>query len=203
MKLSWRIGSALLGVMLVALLAPAPAAAQEVTIVVGRFGGDGIADAVGLPDVVGDAGLDDAALYGGRIGIGFFPFDLEASVVVSPTSVFAGTIFETDVRVLYAEVNALVTILPGPVSPFVTGGIGLHSFKLDVGNDPSESRLGYSIGGGVKVSLGRLGVRADFRDHITPIDLADLDPAFLGALGLEDDLTLHNLELSAGLTLGF
>jgi hypothetical protein len=55
----------------------------------------------------------------------------------------------------------------------------------------------------LKLGLGKVGVRGDLRDHITPIRIDGLDPAVAAAIGLEDSVTVHNFELSAALTLSF
>lgn len=199
---------AVVGVVLLALAAllaaPSPAAADaEVTGVVGAFIGDSLRDVVGVrPGNIGDD-FDNAPLYGGRIGWSAFPFLLEGSVVVSPSGLSRQDAQIFDVRATYAEAGVFLLLFPGPVSPFVGGGIGLHRFTLDSGSNPTETISGYHLGGGLRVKLGTLGLRVDARDHITPFDSADLDPEFAELLDLTRDGNLHNVEVSAGLTISF
>ncbi|MFQ5745390.1 MAG: hypothetical protein ACE5HV_17695 [Acidobacteriota bacterium] len=186
------------------LLFPASAAAgQEVTFVLGTLIGDKLTDvtAAGRDRLSED--FENAPVYGARVGLLSFPFGLEGSLVVSPSNIDIGNAGSIDARLIYAEADIQILLFPGPISPFLSGGIGLHNIKLNVGSDPSETIVGYIIGGGIKAGLGTIGVRVDLRDHITPLDVQDLDVDFRDTLGLTDDTTLHNVELSFGLSVRF
>lgn len=188
----------------ITFLAPARASAQEIGFVFGRFVGDDLLEQAPVIGPLGSVRVSDASLYGGRIVFGAVLFALEGSVIYSPTAVTIGVgDTEIGVKFLYGDASILVRLLPGPISPFIVAGVGLHRITWEGTDIGSYSTLGYNAGVGVKFGLGGLGVRADLRDHITPIRLADLDPDLVSLLGLPADVTLHNFELSASLMLSF
>lgn len=182
---------------------PGVAEAQQISGVFGRLLGDDVLDRAPLVDSVEGVEFADANLYGARVAWGLGGLELEASVVYSSTSLLEETALEVDASFLYGEGNLVLGLLPGPVTPFVTGGLGLHRISLDIPGADAETKLGYNVGAGVKVGLGGFGVRADLRDHITPLDFADIDPAFAEALNLLESKTLHNVELSLGVMFTF
>ena len=53
------------------------------------------------------------------------------------------------------------------------------------------------------MAFGSVGARVDLKDHITPLKVDNLDPEFRQALLLIRDTTLHNVELSGGITIRF
>lgn len=188
---------------LVALALPTAALAQdgEVSFVIGALvGGDIEADV----DQV-TSGFDNSPLYGGRAGIYGYPWGIEGSVVVSPSGLASSAVAvpSIDTQVTYAEVNVLLIPIPGPVSIFGTGGIGLHRFDFDEAGLGAENRLGFNFGGGVKAALGPVALRADVRDHLTNFDPEDLSPSLAALLGLTDGHRLHNWEVSAGVGFRF
>jgi opacity protein-like surface antigen len=101
----------------------------------------------------------------------------------------------------------VIVILPGPVSPFVTAGLGLHYLNFNVADLVSfdRSKLGYNFGGGLKVNASRVSFRLDLRDHVTTFGFDDLGLGIIGDLiGLSDsEARLHNVELSFGLGIRF
>lgn len=182
------------------LLLPFHASGQEVSLTVGRFLGDDVADGPGglIPTSFGDAGL-----YGVRVGMGLLLVDVEGSVLIGNTSILEDTPFALDARFRYLEGSVLLRLLPGPVAPFVAAGIGWHRLSLDLAGVPDYDTVGYNVGAGVKVQLGALGVRGDIRDHVTPLRIEDLAPALADALGIDSGKSLHNFEVSVGLVLSF
>ncbi len=106
-------------------------------------------------------------------------------------------------NIVYAEVEAQILILPGPVTPFLGGGIGIHSMQLQVGTNPRETAIGYVFGGGLKAAIGTLGLRVDIKDHVTPLEITELDPAFADAIGVAVSTNVHNVEFSGGVTIKF
>lgn len=190
------------------LLGAGPALAQdgEIAFVIGALMGDELEfdDIDEVDDEIGSS-FDNSPLYGGRLGIYGHPWGLEGSVVVSPSGLSSDdSPTELDVRVIYAEGNVLLIPIPGPVSPFATGGVGIHSYKFEGGGlDITENRLGFNFGGGVKANIGPVSLRGDVRDHVTPFDRDDLDAVLVPILGLEDDETLHNWEISASVGFRF
>ncbi|MGD8329156.1 MAG: outer membrane beta-barrel protein [Acidobacteriota bacterium] len=190
------------GVALASLLIPAPARAQntEATFAIGALLGGDID--LGL-DIIDDAraSFDNAALYGGRLGWYGFPLGVEASVLYSPNGVTTVPAYlaPSSSSILYAEANVLLIIIPGPVAPFITGGVGLHRVNFeyaDLGN-LDETAFGWNWGGGLKVKIGPIALRGDLRDHITRFQSEDV----LALLGTTTNL--HNWEASVGIGVAF
>lgn len=174
----------------------APAAAQgEATFSVGTLLGDDLDLDFGNLE----SSFDTAPLFAGRLGWVGYPLGVEGSISYSPSGLSTSGFEDIDVKVLYAEANVLVVLIPGPISPFVTGGVGLHRFDVD-GADVDDSRFGYNFGGGVKANLGAITIRGDVRDHVTSFDSNEvLIPEIL----VLEDSTLHNIEVSVGLGVRF
>ena len=199
-----RLLASFLLIMTVVLALPEPATAgPELTFVLGAMIGDSLADALQVRPSTITAGFDNAPIYGGRLGWSSFPFAFEGSLVVSPSALNIAPAGSLNARLVYAEVDLQILLFPGPISPFLAGGLGFHNIRLEVGSQPSETIVGYAIGGGLKVALGSLGLRADLRDHITRLDPSKLEDEFVQALGIAESTTTHNVELSAGLTIKF
>lgn len=194
----------LLTVLAVALLWPGAAHADgEATFVIGALLGDDLE----LGSAALTSSFDNSPLYGGRVGWYGWPLGLEGSLVASPSGVpllSAVGAPELDVRVVYAEANLVLVLVPGPLSPFVSGGVGLHSFKFERGAiDFEHNKLGYNFGGGLKAGVGPLGLRVDVRDHVTSFEIADFPFELLEVLPLAGEPTLHNFEVSAGVSIRF
>ncbi|MGH9321706.1 MAG: outer membrane protein [Vicinamibacteria bacterium] len=154
--------------------------------------------------------IKNSPLFGIRLGSYGFPFGIEGSIIYSPSGLTGdalGDLIEANTNILYTEANVLLIILPGPVSPFVTGGIGLHYLSFNVSDLVSFNRakLGYNFGGGLKVNASRISLRVDVRDHVTTFGLDDLGLGIIGNLiGLgAADARLHNVELSFGVGIRF
>jgi hypothetical protein len=162
-------------------------------------------------DLSVDTSLKNAVLYGFRGGWYGERLGVEGSYVSSPSGLRGEALeglVDIDTRVSYFEGNALLFILPGDVSPFVTGGAGLSRLRfkiLDLVETPIISKFGFNFGGGVKGNFDRISIRFDVRDHVTSLkaeDFGALGP-IAGILGLDLDQTLHNLELSFGIGVRF
>lgn len=188
----------------VTLLIPAPAAAgPELTFTLGAMIGDSLADVLQIrPDNLTE-GFKNAPIFGGRLGWSAFPFALEASLLYSPSAISIANLGSISANLVYAEAEMQILILPGPVAPFISGGIGIHSMQLTAGNIPRETMLGYVFGAGLKVAVGTLGLRVDLKDHITPLDVTKLSPQFLQILGIAENTNVHNVEFSGGITIKF
>lgn len=194
----------LLAILAVTLVLPLPAmAGPEVTFVLGAMIGDSLRDVLQVRPATLTEGFENAPIFGGRLGWSAFPFALEGSLLYSPSAIHVADVGSFDARIVYAEAELQVLILPGPVAPFVSGGIGIHSIQPRIGSEPRENMVGYVLGGGLKIAIGSLGVRADVRDHITPLDVSKLSDDFLQIIGIAENTTLHNVELSGGLTIRF
>lgn len=154
--------------------------------------------------------IKNSPLFGIRVGTYGFPIGFEGSLTYSPAALTGGVfddLVEANTNILYAEANVLVIILPGPVSPFVTGGLGLHYLDFNVADLVTfdNTKLGYNFGGGLKVNASRVSLRVDVRDHVTTLALDDFGLGILGPiLGLgETSARLHNVELSFGVGIRF
>ncbi len=157
-----------------------------------------------------ETAVKNSPLFGIRLGTYGFPFGIEGSFTYSPSGLTGGAfedLIEANASILYTEANVLVLILPGPVSPFVTAGLGLHYLSFNIADLVSfdRSKLGYNFGGGLKMSASRVSFRVDLRDHVTTFGFDDLGLGIIGDLiGLSDTETrLHNVELSFGLGIRF
>lgn len=194
------VGMIIAAVLAVALV-PTQVHAQstEVTFSIGALLGDDIALDLGI---IGDAKakFDNSPIYGGRIGWYGFPLGVEASVMYSPTGITVDPVFLTpdSVTLLYAEANVLLIILPGPVAPFVTGGVGAHRVNFDFAvGSLDETAFGWNWGGGLKAKIGPIAVRGDLRDHVSKFESTDV----LALLGVSN--TFHNWEASVGIGVAF
>ena len=186
------------------LFAPAPAnAGPELTFVLGAMIGDSLTDVLQIRSNDLTEGFENAPIYGGRVGWSAFPFAIGGSLLVSPSGINIANVGSLDARLIYAEAEIQLLILPGPVSPFIGGGLGIHNMRLDIGTQLSETTIGYVFGGGLKAAFGSLGIRVDIKDHITPLDVTQLDDAFIAALGIAETTRSHNVEFSGGLSIRF
>ena len=147
--------------------------------------------------------------YGGRVGYYTFPFGVEGSFTHS-NSGLAATVdlseinIEFAARVVYMEANAILFLIPGPVQPFVTGGGGLHSYKLTDLGGLDINKWGWNFGGGLKINISRVSLRADVRDHMTSVDgqALGIDEEVAELVGLRAQ-RLHNVEFSFGVGFSF
>ncbi len=187
------------------------AAEGEVTFVFGAsISGDisVLNDQFNFDDV--QTAVKNSPLFGVRLGSYGYPFGIEGSLIYSPSGLTGGAfddLVEANASILYTEANVVIVIIPGPVSPFVTAGLGLHYLNFNVADLVSfdKAKLGYNFGGGLKVNASRVSFRLDLRDHVTTFGLGDLGLGFIGDLiGLSgSDARLHNVELSFGLGIRF
>ncbi len=186
--------------LLGSLAAPTTANAQEIALTVGRVVGDDVLDAV---DGSVGLGFGDAGIYGVRVGLGAILVQAEGSILYSPTDLFVDTPGQIGSSITYAEIAMAIKVVPGPIGPFLAGGVGYHRLTFDIVDADNYTTLGYNVGAGVKFGLGSVAVRLDVRDHITPIKVDKLDPVLLPLIGLTADKTVHNFEMSLGLVLSF
>lgn len=197
-----KFGAACLALAL-GVVVPGAVGAQELALTAGPFLGDDVLESipvVGAPDRIGFA---DGLFLGARFTFGLIFAELEATLATAGSSLLADTEGEFSSRFTYAEGGVVFKILPGPVAPFLAGGVGYHRIGFGLEGAESYVSLGYYVGAGLKLKLGKLGVRGDLRDHITPIKLDSLDPSVAEAIGLDRNVTVHNFELSAALLISF
>jgi hypothetical protein len=162
-------------------------------------------------DLSTETSFDNAVLYGFRGGWVSGRFGVEGSFVRSSTGIKAEAfegLLNVETPTTYIEGNVLLIFLKGNVSPFLTGGAGLHRIKFEFANiieTPNIDKLGYNFGGGVKANINRITIRFDIRDHLTPLKAEDF--GILGPIaeifGLDLDQNLHNLEVSFGVGVRF
>ncbi len=195
---------------------PAQAFQGEISFVIGALVGGDFEALISADDVSLTTNFKNAPLYGARLGWFGYPLGIEGSLVYSPSGL-SGSLQESfltiDTRVIYLEANVVLIILPGPISPYITGGLGLHSFdfRANVGQiDQTFSlgdinKLGYNFGAGLKFNLSRISFRAEVRDHFSKFKVDDFlfDPAIGEILGIEFDQTIHNLEISGSVGIRF
>ncbi len=150
---------------LVVVFLPAKAAASP-GFYVGVEGGSSAPDFTirSLTDVNFEG--DRAFLYGAKAGLKFLFFAVEGNVLTSShdiTSILPTPWESTGVGFTYWGINGKL-FLPIPiVQPYIMAGYGTYSVRLDdVGKG---SNRGYNVGGGVQVSLGRLGIFGEGRYH--------------------------------------
>lgn len=177
------------------------------------FGGANIGGDLNLVTGGGDFDLQTAIknspLFGMRVGTYGFPIGFEGSLTYSPSAIIGGINDQVDINtnILYVEANAIVIILPGPIAPFVTGGIGAHYLNFNLADfaSTSQTKFGWNLGGGLKINVERVAFRVDIRDHITTIGLNDFGLGIIGdIIGLAStDARVHNVELSFGVGIRF
>ncbi len=203
-------------VLVVFSASPVQAFQSEISFVIGALVGGDFEALISADDISLSTNFKNAPLYGARLGWFGYPLGIEGSFVYSPSGL-SGSLQESfltiDTRVIYLEANAVLIIIPGPISPYVTGGLGLHSFDFKASVDQIDetfslgdiNKLGYNFGGGLKINISHISIRAEVRDHITKLKVEDFlfDPVVGDLLGIEFDQTLHNLELSGSVGIRF
>ena len=200
----------LLVVFFVAVIASKDARADSALTV---FGGANIGGDFSLLTDGGNLDLEtsikNSPIFGMRVGSYGFPIGFEGSLTYSPSAIIGGINDQLDIKtnILYVEANAIVIILPGPIAPFVTGGIGIHYLNFDLADltTTSQTKFGWNLGGGLKINVARVALRVDIRDHITTLGLNDFGLGIIGdIIGLAStDARVHNVELSFGVGIRF
>lgn len=157
-----------------------------------------------------ETALKQSPVFGARIGFYGFPFGFEGSLTYSP-SALQGGVFDDAIQgstdIVYTEANVLLIVLPGPVAPYLTGGVGVHYLDFQIADIASfdHTKFGYNFGGGLKANISALALRFDVRDHVTTFGIDDFALGVIGNLvGLDDsDTRIHNVEISFGIGVSF
>lgn len=189
--------------LVTAILLPATARAQGFGVSINPYLGYYGFDESSFEDAFANADLDAGAIWGLRLGLGGHE-GLSLDLAYGRSSVdgefdFVGDVFQedADIDLFYGALNYH---LPLPVDLFVSGGLGGIRYAPE--ERDSDTNLLVNYGAGLTIPLGVWRIRADVKDHVdfcdAPDDVEDFD---FGACS--DDETLHNIELSAGLELGF
>ena len=154
--------------------------------------------------------IKNSPIFGMRVGSYGFPIGFEGSLTYSPSALIGGIDDQLDIKtnILYVEANALVIILPGPIAPFVTGGIGVHYLNFDLADltTSSQTQFGWNLGGGLKINVEHVAFRVDIRDHVTTLGVNDFGLGIIGDVlgGLAStDARVHNVELTFGVGIRF
>ncbi len=104
-----------------------------------------------------------------QLGVPMFPLQFRADLQYNS---FGGKDFlnafnvatkGTDARVISGSINGVLNLLPGPIKPYVIGGVGYYDTKFD-GNDATR-KVGYNYGGGVKFGLTGASIFVEARVH--------------------------------------
>ncbi|MGH9462113.1 MAG: outer membrane beta-barrel protein [Vicinamibacteria bacterium] len=196
--------AALIGVLALLLVA-APAWAQ-------RFEAAGLlgyTTAGSLDQVAPD--LEDLEIGGGFTWSGQFDYffsphlGVEASwarregVLTLTASSGTGALFEIDIDQLLGSVVYQWGVEESKIRPFVLGGIGATFFSAD--DIPSETKLAWAAGGGVKVFLHRrVGIKAQAKLNSTV--LADSSSDFCDPFGFCSS-SINPFELLSGVVFRF
>lgn len=154
-----------------------------------NFGGDS-ANCAGLQNCE-EKRLNLGASFGTTHGI----FGFEEDIAYARD--FFGTTPGGHNAVLTAMSNLMLVVPAGPIQPYAIVGIGLirpHVQFDAVSLAIDKNALGYDIGGGLNIFLGKIGVRGDVRHLRTVQDVP---------LGLFSNDKLDFWRASAGLTLRF
>ena len=108
--------------------------------------------------------------------------ELSGGVGLSQSLEFAGsTLTETRTpHLLIYSGNVIVHVTPGPVVPYVTGGLGGLSLfdQADLGIADTSTFFTGNVGAGVKWYGSRIGLRGDYR--FIAVQSKDDAPAFFG-----------------------
>src|SRR5882762_8775015 len=155
-----------------------------------------------------DVNLDNKALFGGRVGVGFgrylgvegyYSWMKTHTVYGKGDSLFTSTSLSPshDVQVQGYGADLILNLIPSTAfNPYLLGG--WHEEKLspeNVAPDFNVYKNGPEFGGGIKLGMGRkLALRGEIRDKIWKFDSP---PA-------PDNSSIHNLVYTGGiqLTLG-
>lgn len=104
-----------------------------------------------------------------QLGVPMFPLQLRADLQYNG---FGGKDFgdavsnaanQRDIRVISGSINGVFNILPGPIKPYLIGGVGYYDTQLK-GNDATR-KVGYNYGGGVKFGLTGASIFVEARMH--------------------------------------
>ena len=91
----------------------------------------------------------------------------------------------------------------------LAGAAGVTKGTTSVSGDqfvpsPTGPKSGYNFGAGFKATILKVVVRGDIRDHVTDIGPDDFElGGIAGDLGFDEDVRLHNVEISFGAGISF
>ncbi|MCC7052574.1 MAG: outer membrane beta-barrel protein [Gemmatimonadaceae bacterium] len=91
-----------------------------------------------------------------QAGLPLIPFRIRADLQYNSfggssfSNAFSQATAGTDARVISGSINAVIGLLPGPVKPYLIGGVGYYDTKFD--GTSSSRKFGYNYGAGVRVT---------------------------------------------------
>jgi len=91
-----------------------------------------------------------------QAGLPLIPFKIRADVQYNSfggssfTNAFSRATAGTDARVISGSINAVIGLLPGPLKPYLIGGVGYYDTQFT--GSGSTRKVGYNYGVGVKVT---------------------------------------------------
>jgi len=112
-----------------------------------------------------------------QFGFPLMPFQLRADLQYNGfggkgfTDSFNRARTGVDTRVISGSINGVFNLLPGPIKPYLIGGIGYYDTQLS--GTASTRKVGYNLGGGVKLGLIGTSIFAEARMHM--VNKATLD----------------------------
>jgi opacity protein-like surface antigen len=104
-----------------------------------------------------------------QLGVPTFPLQFRADLQYNS---FGGKDFgsavtnafnKSDTRVISGSINGVFNLLPGPVKPYLIGGVGYYDTQLK-GTDATR-KVGYNYGAGVKFGLTGASIFVEARMH--------------------------------------
>jgi opacity protein-like surface antigen len=104
-----------------------------------------------------------------QLGVPAFPLQFRADLQYNSfggksfTNALNQAVDGSDTRVVSGSINGVFAILPGPVKPYLIGGVGYYDTQLK-GTDATR-KLGYNYGAGVKFGLTGASIFVEARMH--------------------------------------
>jgi len=104
-----------------------------------------------------------------QLGVPAFPLQFRADLQYNSfggssfSNAFSQAVAGSDARVISGSINGVFTVLPGPVQPYLIGGVGYYDTRI--GGSSSTRRAGFNYGGGVKVGLLGTSLFVEGRVH--------------------------------------
>lgn len=104
-----------------------------------------------------------------QLGVPMFPLQFRADLQYNSFggkdfgSSFTNAVNGADTRIINGSINGVLHLLPGPVKPYVIGGVGYYDTKLQ--GTESTRKVGYNYGAGVKFGLTGASLFVEARMH--------------------------------------
>lgn len=101
-----------------------------------------------------------------QLGLPLLPFQIRADLQYNSFGAknFNNVVNQADARIISGTVNGVINLLPGPIKPYVIGGVGYYDTNFK-GSSASTRKLGYNYGAGVKFGLTGASLFIEARMH--------------------------------------